>query len=96
LSTDDNSFLFYIQNISYPDQWNTCVNLIEHLMSYKDIFGEGIKAVYIYINFNNLWIEHLSSKQEFTKAYEEYEIIVYEHRQKRNKLKERRRYVLGI
>ena len=69
---------------------------MEHLILYKDTLKEDIKIVYTYINFNNLWIEHLSSKQEFTKAYEEYEIIVYEHRQKRNKLKERRRYVLGI
>ena len=41
-------------------------------------------------------MEHLSSKQEFTKTYEEHEIITYEYRQKRNKLEERRRYVLGI
>ena len=69
---------------------------MEHLMSYRDTLGEGIEAVYTYIDSNNLWMEHLNSKQEFTKAYEEHEIIAYEHRQKRNKLEERRRYVLGI
>ncbi len=72
------------------------MNLMEHLISYRDIFREDIKAVYTYINSNNLWMEHLSSKQEFTKTYEEYKIITYKYRQKRNKLKERRRYVLGI
>ena len=65
-------------------------------MSYKDIFKEGIKAIYIYINFNNLWMKYLSNKQKFIKAYEEYEIIAYEYCQKRNKLEERRRYVLEI
>ncbi len=69
---------------------------MEYLISYRDIFREGIKAVYTYMDFNNLWMEHLNSKQEFTKAYEEHEIITYEHRQKRNKLKKRRRHVLEI
>ncbi len=41
-------------------------------------------------------MKHLSSKQEFTKAYEEYKIITYKHRQKRNKLKKRRKHILGI
>ncbi len=65
-------------------------------MSYRDIFREDIKSVYTYIDFNNLWMEHLNSKQEFTKAYEEYKIITYKHRQKRNKLEERRKYILEI
>ena len=41
-------------------------------------------------------MEYLSSKQEFTKTYEEHEIIIYKHRQKRNKLKKRRRHILKI
>src|SRR6266498_2238623 len=72
------------------------INLIKHLILYRDILGEGIKIIYIYIDFNNLWMEYFSSKQEFTKTYEEHEIIIYKHRQKRNKLKKRRRYVLEI
>ena len=72
------------------------MNLIKHLMLYKDTLGEGIKIIYIYMDSNNLWMEHLSSKQEFTKAYEKHKIIIYKYRQKRNKLKKRRRYILGI
>ena len=72
------------------------MNLIEYLMLYRDILREGIKTIYIYINSNNLWIEHLSSKQEFTKTYEEYKNIIYKHRQKRNKFKKRHTYILGI
>ena len=72
------------------------MNLIEYLILYRDTLREDIKTIYIYIDSNNFWMEHLSSKQEFTKAYEEYEIIVYKYRQKRNKLEERRRYILGI
>ncbi len=41
-------------------------------------------------------MEHFSSKQKFTKAYEEHEIIIYKHRQKRNKLEKRRKYILKI
>ena len=41
-------------------------------------------------------MEHLNSKQEFTKAYEKHKIITYKHRQKRNKLKKRRKYILRI
>ena len=72
------------------------MNLMEHLISYKDTLEKDIKAVYTYIDSNNLWIEHLSSKQEFTKAYEEHEIITYKHRQKHNKLKKRRKHILEI
>ncbi len=62
LFADGNSLLFYIQNTPHPDQWNICVNLIEYLMLYRDIFKEGIETVYNYIDFNNLQMEHLSSK----------------------------------
>ena len=72
------------------------MNLMKHLILYRDILREDIKTIYIYIDFNNFWMEHLSSKQEFTKAYEKYEIITYKHRQKRNKLKEQRKYILEI
>ncbi len=41
-------------------------------------------------------MEHLSSKQKFTKTYEKYEIITYKHRQKLNKLEKRRKYILEI
>ena len=72
------------------------MNLIKNLISYRDTLKKDIKAIYTYIDSNNLWMEHLSSKQEFIKAYEKYEIIIYKYRQKRNKLKKRRRYILEI